>query len=108
MSLENRSSLRKLPFPASTQEALRRLYAQCVAFARKQPSPKEIDVVLEVIDEFVFSASAATSSVASNGKVAKQQQQGSGGPLSANPAVQELQMLQVQTDLTTLLQKQHY
>ena len=33
--LDHKSSLRKLPFPACTEEALTRLHAQCVTFAGK-------------------------------------------------------------------------
>lgn len=61
MSLDHRSSLRKLPFPACTNEALKRLQNQCLTFAHKQPSPKEIEVVLEVINEFVFNAGSGKS-----------------------------------------------
>lgn len=57
-SLENRSSLRKLDFPQSTQEALLRLYGTFSAFSGSSTSlsmpPKETEIILDVIDEFVF------------------------------------------------------
>ena len=73
-SLENRSSLRKLEFPHCTIEALKRLLATCKTVSHKLPSlfefglsgnrpnpaaflvlsPKETELVLDVIDEFVF------------------------------------------------------
>ena len=49
-SLENRSSLRKLDFPNSTQEALSRLYATFSAFSGASTSismpPKETEIIL--------------------------------------------------------------
>jgi hypothetical protein len=69
-SLENRSSLRKLEFPNCTIEALKRLYTTLAAVSHKLPSldrgkgsnpaaflvlsPKETELVLDIIDEFVF------------------------------------------------------
>ena len=72
-SLENRSSLRKLDFPLCTIEALKRLHATCQTVSHKLPSldpkdfktapnpaafltlsPKETELVLDIIDEFVF------------------------------------------------------
>ena len=69
-SLENRSSLRKLEFPSSTTEALKRLHSTCNSVSHKLPSldgnqpvapaaflvltPKETELVLDIIDEFVF------------------------------------------------------
>ena len=49
-SLENRSSLRKLEFPNSTQEALTRLYSTFSAFSGASTSlsmpPKETEIIL--------------------------------------------------------------
>ena len=67
-SLENRSSLRKLEFPHCTTEALKRLLATCVTVSHKLPnlsdsshpaeflvlSRGETQLVLEIVDEFVF------------------------------------------------------
>ena len=69
-TLENRSSLRKLEFPNCTIEALKRLHATCVSVSHKLPvldnkmvtnpaaflvlAPKETELVLDIIDEFVF------------------------------------------------------
>ena len=76
-SLENRSSLRKLDFPNCTIEALKRLHATCVTVSHKLPkldsklntnpaaflvlAPKETELVLEIIDEFVFFTKASLS-----------------------------------------------
>lgn len=64
-SLENRSSLRKLEFPACTLEALDRLLS---SFSVGSPglkggllSPKETELVLEIIDEFVFFTKSSKS-----------------------------------------------
>ncbi len=67
-SLENRSSLRKLEFPSCTVEALSRLYNTLSAVSHKMPAltsgqnpaaflvltPKETELVLDIINEFVF------------------------------------------------------
>ena len=70
-NLENKSSLRKLEFPHCTTEALKRLFNTCVSVNQKLPNlaefsrlpnptaflvlgPKETEVVLDIIDEFVF------------------------------------------------------
>lgn len=78
-SLENRSSLRKLEFPHCTIEALKRLLATCKTVSHKLPSlfefgasgnrpnpaaflvlsPKETELVLDIIDEFVFFTKAS-------------------------------------------------
>ena len=42
--LDHKSSLRKLSFPSCGAEALTRLHRQCLTFARKQSSPKEMEV----------------------------------------------------------------
>lgn len=76
-SLENRSSLRKLEFPNCTVEALKRLHATCVSVSHKLPAldskmatnpaaflvlaPKESELVLDVIDEFVFFTKSSKS-----------------------------------------------
>ena len=84
-SLEHRSSLRKLSFPSCCEETLSRLQTQSVNYARpggKQPAPKEMELVLEVVEEFVFNFGTKPSK-----------------KTSSNPppgsALQELQMLQV-------------
>lgn len=85
-SLEHRSSLRKLSFPDCCEEALTRLQAQSVNYAQgKQPAPKEMEVVLEVIEEFVFNFGTKPSK-----KAASNPPPGS--------ALQELHMLQVLLD----------
>jgi len=85
-SLENRSSLRKLEFPSCSQEALNRLYSSISAAALKASptgsttaslSPKETDLVLEIISEFVFFTKSKSKRLSS---------------------VQELQLMQVITD----------
>jgi len=92
-SLENRSSLRKLEFPYCSQEALNRLHASLSASALKASpgalatgpaaaaaltlSPKETELVLEIIDEFVFFTKSRSKRL---------------------NAVQELQLMQVITD----------
>ena len=82
-SLEHRSSLRKLSFPSCCEETLARLQSQSANYAAgKQPAPKEMEVVLEVIQEFVFNFGTKTSK-----KAASNPPPGS--------ALQELQMLQV-------------
>lgn len=76
-TLENRSSLRKLDFPNCTIEALKRLHATCVTVSHKLPgldgklttnpaaflvlAPKETELVLDIIDEFVFFTKASLS-----------------------------------------------
>ena len=81
-ALENRSSLRKLDFPFCTIEALKRLLATCKAVSHKLPpsldpkdyktalpnpaafltlSPKETELVLDIIDEFVFFTKSSLS-----------------------------------------------
>ena len=79
-SLENRSSLRKLEFPSCTMEALKRLHNTCKTVTHKLPSldpneyktapnpaaflilsPKETELVLDVIDEFVFFTKSSLS-----------------------------------------------
>ena len=93
-SIENRSSLRKLDFPNCTIEALKRLLATCTTVSHKMPSldikmntnpaaflalaPKETELVLEIIDEFVF---FTKSSLSKSRRLTTQ--------------VQELQLLQI-------------
>ena len=96
-ALENRSSLRKLDFPFCTIEALKRLLATCKTVSHKLPSldpkeyktapnpaafltlsPKETELVLDIIDEFVFFTKSSLSK---------------SRRLSAD--VQELQLLQI-------------
>ena len=83
-SLEHRSSLRKLSFPACCEETLSRLQLQCGTYASsgKQPAPKEMELVLEVLEEFVFNFGTKPSK-----KAASNPPPGS--------VLQELQMLQV-------------
>ena len=64
-SLENRSSLRKLEFPACSQEALNRMLS---TFSIGAPgvkggllSPKETELVLEIVDEFIFFTKSSKS-----------------------------------------------
>ena len=84
--LDHKSSLRKLPFPACTEEALTRLHAQCVTFAGKpnvKLGPKENDVILEVLNEFVFNTSKLEKRATSS---------------HGSPALLELQALKVLLD----------
>ncbi len=88
--LDQRSSLRKLSFPSSTRETLLRLLRQCATFvgARKQPSPREMEVVLDAIDEFIFNfTSGAKQSSSSSSSVAVKN-------LISSPALIEMQMIQ--------------
>merc|ERR1712038_1080869 len=82
LSLEHKSSLRKIPFPGCTIETLRRLHAACVTLGgHKQPSsPKEIEAMIDAIDEFVFNCNSTnvsnTYSGSSNASKRQLQQQG--------------------------------
>ena len=102
--LDQRSSLRKMTFPASTKEALLRLLRHCAAFAGgrgKQPSPREMEGLLNAIDEFIFgcggSAGAGggtalpsfSSAVKSAGSALKN--------MLNSPAFVELQIIQVES-----------
>lgn len=74
-----------------SRECLIRLNSQCSAYARKQPSPKEIEGVMDVLNEFVFvsSSSSVTSSPSKNSA------NKAGGGLGGHPAMLELRVIQV-------------
>ena len=56
LPLEHKSSLRKLPFPQSAAETLLRVRESSTKHAKngKRPNPKEMEAIVDVIDEFVF------------------------------------------------------
>jgi len=105
-ALENRSSLRKLEFPNCTIEALKRLHSTCVTVSHKLPvldskmatnpaaflvlAPKETELVLDIIDEFVF---FTKSSISKSRRLTSQ--------------VQELQLLQIIIDFYRDILNEH-
>ncbi len=91
LPLDHKSSLRKMPFPACTSEALRRLHASCVALGQKQPSsPKEMEAMIDAIDEFVFNCGSQSASSAATGSPVKKKQQQSA---SGTTPLQDLQVV---------------
>jgi hypothetical protein len=80
------------------QETLRRLHSACVTLGHKHPSsPKEIEAIIDAIDEFVFncggnaSANAGNSSGSSSSSGDKEAKKTKQQAASATTALQDLQ-----------------